>query len=237
MKSKHARIRSTSATKNAYYATPFGYGSHAHKDTSRCSELDPTVLSLSTLPKMESGIPLILDIGPYSVAPVGINGASSCTASMSSLSCSEALYQITSEYSSKGRIEQGDSQYDLRIKERERRKLKAYGYAGVYINEGLTRERSSDFYHARSLLKTKNITSVWTADGTILVRVNHLTAKMFRQGIFSAKFTTFKDIVFMCNGGLSIFLLLLICIMTPFKSIKFLSELCVSGNPGGLLDW
>ncbi|WAR21395.1 hypothetical protein MAR_015369, partial [Mya arenaria] len=56
-------------------------------------------------------------------------------------------------------------------------KLNASGHAGVYINEDLTRDRSSMFYHACSLLKTKNVTIVWTADGKILVRENDLTVR------------------------------------------------------------
>jgi len=43
---------------------------------------------------------------------------------------------------------------------------------GVYINEDLTRERSSILFEVRKLVKSKNVAGAWTADCNILVKTN-----------------------------------------------------------------
>lgn len=48
--------------------------------------------------------------------------------------------------------------------------LKACGYPGVFLNEDLTRMRSSLFYRARQLVKDRFLNGAWTYDGTIMVK-------------------------------------------------------------------
>ena len=47
---------------------------------------------------------------------------------------------------------------------------KAKGFMGVYINEDLTKSRNELIRKARKMVKLKYIKSVWSSDGTILVR-------------------------------------------------------------------
>lgn len=61
-------------------------------------------------------------------------------------------------------------------------KARSTGYSGVYVNEDLTRSRSTILYKARTLVKSKSINSCWSSDGTILVK--DLSMKVHRiEGI------------------------------------------------------
>ena len=53
---------------------------------------------------------------------------------------------------------------------KRRTTLKDSGYRGVFVNEDLTRQRSSLLYEARKLLKSAVVKGAWSADGTILVK-------------------------------------------------------------------
>ena len=54
-----------------------------------------------------------------------------------------------------------------------RTKLKDSGYAGVFINEDLTKYRSTILYRARKLVKERRILGAWSSNGTVLVRDNN----------------------------------------------------------------
>ena len=49
-------------------------------------------------------------------------------------------------------------------------KTKGCGYMGVFINEDLTKPRNKILLKARKMVKSKNLSSAWSSDGTILVR-------------------------------------------------------------------
>ena len=53
---------------------------------------------------------------------------------------------------------------------KRRTALKDTGYRGVFVNEDLTRQRSSLLYEARKLFKSSLVKGAWSSDGTILVR-------------------------------------------------------------------
>ncbi|XP_053390952.1 uncharacterized protein LOC128553796, partial [Mercenaria mercenaria] len=53
---------------------------------------------------------------------------------------------------------------------RSRFKLKSYGFPGIFVNEDLTRSRSTLFYQARKLLKERKLLGAWTHDGSVMVR-------------------------------------------------------------------
>lgn len=55
---------------------------------------------------------------------------------------------------------------------RARRQLKDTGHAGVYINEDLTKFRSSLLYTGRKLVKARRILGAWSTNGTILIKDN-----------------------------------------------------------------
>ncbi|MEW8548017.1 MAG: hypothetical protein AB2693_31320 [Candidatus Thiodiazotropha sp.] len=49
---------------------------------------------------------------------------------------------------------------------------KSRGYRGVYINEHLTRTRSTLLYEARRRVKSKQLKSAWSTDGVVMVKLN-----------------------------------------------------------------
>lgn len=49
---------------------------------------------------------------------------------------------------------------------------KSKGYRGVFINEHLTRSRGSLLYEARRRVKSRQLKSAWSMDGTIMVKLN-----------------------------------------------------------------
>ena len=49
---------------------------------------------------------------------------------------------------------------------------KTRGYKGVFINEDLTKSKSHLMYEARRRVKSKQLKSAWSSDGSILVRLN-----------------------------------------------------------------
>lgn len=53
-----------------------------------------------------------------------------------------------------------------------RTKLKENGHKGVFVNEDLTRQRSSYLYEARKLVKSGILKGAWSSDGTILIKDN-----------------------------------------------------------------
>ena len=53
-----------------------------------------------------------------------------------------------------------------------RTKLKTNGYAGVFINEDLTKHRSGLLYSARTLVKQRCLIGAWSSNGTILIKNN-----------------------------------------------------------------
>lgn len=53
---------------------------------------------------------------------------------------------------------------------KHRTALKDSGYRGVFVNEDLTRQRSTLLYEARKLFKSSLIKGAWSSDGTILVK-------------------------------------------------------------------
>ena len=53
-----------------------------------------------------------------------------------------------------------------------RTKLKTNGYAGVFINEDLTKHRSGLLFSARSLVKQRRLIGAWSSNGTILIKNN-----------------------------------------------------------------
>ena len=54
-----------------------------------------------------------------------------------------------------------------------RSNAKSNGYKHVYINEDLTRRRSSLLFRARQLVKSHVLLGAWSSDGTILVKDTH----------------------------------------------------------------
>lgn len=55
---------------------------------------------------------------------------------------------------------------------KQRTRLKEQGYTGVFINEDLTKRRSSLLFEARTLFKSKLIKGSWSSDGTVLIKDN-----------------------------------------------------------------
>lgn len=53
---------------------------------------------------------------------------------------------------------------------KHRTALKDTGYRGVFVNEDLTRQRSTLLYEARKLFKSSLIKGAWSSDGTVLVK-------------------------------------------------------------------
>ena len=63
--------------------------------------------------------------------------------------------------------------YRMRAKFYKARVLRnTRGYKGVFINEDLTKSRSLLMYEARRRVKSKQLKSAWSSDGSILVRLN-----------------------------------------------------------------
>lgn len=56
---------------------------------------------------------------------------------------------------------------------KRRTSLKDKGYQGVFINEDLTKRRSSLLFEARQLYKSGQLKGAWSADGNILVKDNN----------------------------------------------------------------
>ena len=54
----------------------------------------------------------------------------------------------------------------------DRVKLKINGFLGVFVNEDLTKRRSSYLYQARLLVKSDRLKGAWSTDGTILIKDN-----------------------------------------------------------------
>ena len=50
--------------------------------------------------------------------------------------------------------------------------IKDRGHKGVFINEDLTKARSKLLYEARRRVKSDQLKSAWSADGTILIRTS-----------------------------------------------------------------
>ena len=46
------------------------------------------------------------------------------------------------------------------------------GYKGVFVNEDLTRSRSKLLYEARTRVKSGQLKSAWSSDGTVLIKTN-----------------------------------------------------------------
>ena len=55
---------------------------------------------------------------------------------------------------------------------KDRTKLRDSRYAGVFVNEDLTKHTSSILYSARKLVKERRLLSAWSSNGTILIRDN-----------------------------------------------------------------
>ena len=55
---------------------------------------------------------------------------------------------------------------------KQRTRLKEQGYTGVFINEDLTKRRSSLLFEARTLFKSKLIKGSWSSDGIVLIKDN-----------------------------------------------------------------
>ena len=53
-----------------------------------------------------------------------------------------------------------------------RTNLKTRGYAGVFINEDLTKHRSGLLFSARTLVKQRRLIGAWSSNGTILIKTN-----------------------------------------------------------------
>ena len=51
--------------------------------------------------------------------------------------------------------------------------LKNNNYLGVFVNEDLTKKRSSYLYQARLLVKSQRLNGAWSSDGTILIKDNN----------------------------------------------------------------
>ena len=51
-------------------------------------------------------------------------------------------------------------------------RLKEQGYTGVFINEDLTKRRSSLLFEAHTLFKSKLIKGSWSSDGIVLIKDN-----------------------------------------------------------------
>lgn len=49
---------------------------------------------------------------------------------------------------------------------------KSRGYRGVYVNEHLTKIRGKLLYEARRRVKSKQLKSVWSSDGVVMVKLN-----------------------------------------------------------------
>lgn len=47
---------------------------------------------------------------------------------------------------------------------------KSRGYTGVFVNEDLTKSRSKLLYEARRRVKSNQLKSAWSTDGTILIK-------------------------------------------------------------------
>ena len=56
---------------------------------------------------------------------------------------------------------------------RAKKTLKSNNSNRIFVNEDLTRRRSSLLYKARQLKKTKHIMDCWSYDGQILIKVSH----------------------------------------------------------------
>ena len=61
-----------------------------------------------------------------------------------------------------------DPSVKIRILRSRKNLRKSRNFKSVYINEDLTRTRIKIFYHARQLLKTKQIENLWTTNGKII---------------------------------------------------------------------
>lgn len=53
---------------------------------------------------------------------------------------------------------------------KQRTALKECGYLGVFVNEDLTKKRSSLLYQARTLVKSERLKGAWSSDGTVLIK-------------------------------------------------------------------
>jgi hypothetical protein len=58
----------------------------------------------------------------------------------------------------------------MRILRSRKNLKKSRNFKSVYINEDLTRTRTNMFYHARQLLKTKQIENLWITNGNIIMK-------------------------------------------------------------------
>ena len=54
----------------------------------------------------------------------------------------------------------------------KRKGLKDAGYAGVFLNEDLTKQRMNLLYKARMKVKSRCLKGAWSSDGTILIKEN-----------------------------------------------------------------
>jgi len=63
-----------------------------------------------------------------------------------------------------------DPSVKMRILRSRKNLKKSRHFNSVYINEDLTRTRTKIFYHARQLLKTKQIENLWTTNGKIIMK-------------------------------------------------------------------
>ena len=52
------------------------------------------------------------------------------------------------------------------------KKLKDNGYEGVFINEDLTKSRSTLLYKSRKLVRERRILGAWSSNGTVLIKDN-----------------------------------------------------------------
>jgi hypothetical protein len=63
-----------------------------------------------------------------------------------------------------------DPSVKMRILRSRKNQRKSRNFKSVYINEDLTRTRIKIYYHARQLLKTKQIENLWTTNGKIIMK-------------------------------------------------------------------
>ena len=63
-----------------------------------------------------------------------------------------------------------DPSVKMRILRSRKNLRKSRNFKSVYINEEITRTRTKIFYHARQLLKTKQIENLWTTNGKIIMK-------------------------------------------------------------------
>ena len=49
---------------------------------------------------------------------------------------------------------------------------KSRGFQGVFINEHLTKTRAKLLYEARRRVKSKQLKSAWSSDGTVMIKLN-----------------------------------------------------------------